>query len=494
MSLVEYAKRAAVRKVVYVVIGALLAALFALFGGDAKAQDYSNCNNTAVDSAACATGSEAASATKAVAAARLAGMGWSTGRVCPLIHVAASQGVPARYEAHLIDKAYPCSSVNYAQRTITREYYGARCPAGTTWNDALQKCQTQCDVGEWEDPNNPGSCLNPSVCYARNGTDLTAGLRTGPSTTWCEGGCKVQFTKGKSYGVGVDGKYMWTGEVSYPGSPCSGVTPVGGEPQPPAEGPEVEAPKKNPDECTPIEGQTACVKPDGNLCAKSTTGKEFCWSPHSTGEKTSANEIQTKTPTPGPDTLQLSNGDTANKTSTTTVETKTTGGQSSTTSVNNYTTTSGANAPKGKDGGASDSQPGEEEGEEDGSASGGESCDQPPVCTSKDPATCAIFRQQWLARCDAESRAKDLQSEAESAASEDDGSAILGQQTLFSDLFPNELNLDAGGLGFGRDCPTPPALGGIELDFSGVCMVLSALGLLFMAAGYVQALYIIAEN
>lgn len=50
------------------------------------------------------------------------------------------------------------------------------------------------------------------------------------------------------------------------------------------------------DDCTKQGNLTQCIKPDGRQCAKSSSGKEFCWSATEAGTKVSGNEGATKSP------------------------------------------------------------------------------------------------------------------------------------------------------------------------------------------------------
>ena len=52
----------------------------------------------------------------------------------------------------------------------------------------------------------------------------------------------------------------------------------------------------NEDQCVQDTTLTQCVKKDGSLCTKSSTGKQFCWSPGESGIKTSGNEAASNVP------------------------------------------------------------------------------------------------------------------------------------------------------------------------------------------------------
>lgn len=79
---------------------------------------------------------------------------------------------------------------------------------------------------------------------------------------------------------------------------------------------------------------------------------------------------------------------------------QTIGGRTSITTITNYRTESGANAGSENSGESSGGTSGNDgDGKDgDGSASGGESCDSPPVM-SGDPVNMMIARQAWETRC-----------------------------------------------------------------------------------------------
>lgn len=138
---------------------------------------------------------------------------------------------------------------------------------------------------------------------------------------------------------------------------------------------------------------TQCVQPDGKFCVTATSGKRICWNPGETGQKTTqagdlAGDRQVAPAVP----------------STTGIE----GGTSQTGQhgVNNVTynqdiktggTQSGPQQSNPGDGGADDTD-GDGKPEDKGSASGGGTCGAPPTC-SGDPINCAILQQQWQTRC-----------------------------------------------------------------------------------------------
>src|SRR5690606_14239988 len=79
-------------------------------------------------------------------------------------HYPASASVQVRYFNTT------CGS-GTAYVSVTRTYpRGWTCPSGSNWDEAKKECTTECPVGEWPDPLNPGQCLNDSKCRERNDT------------------------------------------------------------------------------------------------------------------------------------------------------------------------------------------------------------------------------------------------------------------------------------------------------------------------------------
>lgn len=165
------------------------------------------------------------------------------------------------------------------------------------------------------------------------------------------------------------------------------------------------------DSCIQHETLTQCVKPDGRTCAKSSSGKEFCWQPTEHGTKTSGNEAATKSPSTEsvniPPVAPPNGGDWKQQAqSTVTIN-------NNTSNVTNWQSSYG-NQGGGAAGGGADGQPnggngdgagdGDGDGDDHGTVSGGATCEQPLSCAGGDPVLCAIAQQQYLARCEASGR------------------------------------------------------------------------------------------
>lgn len=177
---------------------------------------------------------------------------------------------------------------------------------------------------------------------------------------------------------------------------------------------EVPSPIPGQDEsCIQHQTLTQCVKPDGRTCAKSSSGKEFCWQPTEHGTKTSGNEAATKSPSTEnvniPPVAPPNGGDWKQQAqSTVTIN-------NNTSNVTNWQSSYG-NQGGGAAGGGADGQSnggngdgtgdgdGDGDGDDHGTVSGGATCEQPLACAGGDPVLCAIAQQQYLARCEASGR------------------------------------------------------------------------------------------
>lgn len=176
------------------------------------------------------------------------------------------------------------------------------------------------------------------------------------------------------------------------------------------------------DECVQDGTLTQCVKANGDLCSQASNGKRFCWSPTESGVKTSGNEAASKVPAGEsaniPPVAPTNGGDWKQKSSTpvtqTVTDNSTTNVQNST--INHYESSYGKEGGGAKGGGAegekgggggSGSGDGDGDGDGHGEVSGGGSCEEPIACSGGDPVLCAIARQQYLARCEADARFKE---------------------------------------------------------------------------------------
>lgn len=237
--------------------------------------------------------------------------------------------------------------------------------------------------------------MDSQECLARN-SSIFQGNKLGPLTPSCLGGCEYALTGGS---VCVDREC--SGRYEYTGNGCNGK---------PDDGPPDDAEDKGPDQsCKPAgDGQTFCLKPNGDHCHSASAGRQICWQPGETGEKNDGNTRQKRnagdTPIP-PTNLQLPSGDSLTQNgspiTTTTTTNTTTNTTNITTTTTNYTTTNGTNANGGgstgsKQGENSDGSKGEGDGK--GTATGGTDCKTPPIVTG-DQVLGMVATQTWHARC-----------------------------------------------------------------------------------------------
>ncbi|PPT19898.1 coat protein [Xanthomonas arboricola] len=130
-------------------------------------------------------------------------------------------------------------------------------------------------------------------CSDRNANALAdAGLSYTEASS-CIGGCSVQGTR-FSQASGVVKVYgmkdrTYNGEVCVAAKPSNDIGEVSQEKE--------DATKPKPPECMALEkGQTACQKTNGDYCATASTGKTFCWTPGESGKKTDGPEAQVRSP------------------------------------------------------------------------------------------------------------------------------------------------------------------------------------------------------
>ena len=191
------------------------------------------------------------------------------------------------------------------------------------------------------------------------------------------------------------------GEMGFTGATCSTPNPT----------PKPDTTKDNKQQCTPSgTGDTFCVKSNGDHCYSASTGRMICWKPGETGTKTDGDVLQKRQPGPPPvtppppppgDSLKPDDASKNMSTSTTTNDNR-----NMSTTTNNFFTNSGADGGPVNQGEPADgSGSGEGEGDTPGTASGGEGCEAPPVCSGGDAVGCATLQQVWRTRC-AEGRNK----------------------------------------------------------------------------------------
>lgn len=236
-------------------------------------------------------------------------------------------------------------------------------------------------------------------CAARNdtlGESERVYMGTPPT---CVGGCQLSHGAVIEVTVGGGGGVIsTTSNTQYTGEACS-LLP--GQEEPPTPGPDT---PDTEEACKPLgDGQTACVKPNGNYCASASNGATFCWGPTETGEKVQTDKLQRRspgterpndqpsTPPPPPSTQWQPNSSHSSNSPT-----------HGSYTVTNYSTVGGDTGHNtGGDGDGDD-----DEGEP-GTVSGGGKCPHDggelPSCTGDISAVeCAQLVQTYLTRCAAE--------------------------------------------------------------------------------------------
>lgn len=311
----------------------------------------------------------------------------------------------------------------------------AQCPSGTTWNDTTKTCFSS------------AACLAKPV-FGDQGT-----LNLSVSDKRCSGGCQFAYVgqrqslttrTGQAISVGYGGSFKPNGQPCASGDPASGS----GDTSPPVQ------------QCVPAgSGQTYCVKSNGEHCATASTGRQICWRPGETGEKTDGDTLQVRNAgdSPAPPATQPPPGETLSAHGDPITADTSVSGVTITTTTQNYQTQNGTNAGgAGADQGENaDGTAGQSPGGQGDSGSGegdGLNCDG----------------------CD-----------------NDDGSASHSGDSIWGADDTQSFEADEAGLGFGSTCPAPPTVLGHELDFSAFCTVMGYIGLLVLAAAHMHALYII---
>ncbi|QIK81673.1 hypothetical protein G7069_08745 [Lysobacter sp. HDW10] len=461
--LAREAGRAAVRKIVYLVI-AVLIGVVSTWWNTASAQTAFDANAcTSVESGCSDVQAKnycVAAAAKEQQMAAQNGIGFNPNSSCQKVNTDTTHP----------ERGYYSYGPNHQFSFVRNQWYFGK----------LDQCN-----GMPPDPFRPGQCMTPEKCSKRNSDPNDPGYVGDPgkrqkvktSTTDCVGSCEMGFSggseKGKTRLWSPNGLYndvtTFSGSWEYTGNVC-GVAPSA-----PTETPEKQ--KEKPKEvCRQLGNQTACMMPDGRVCPSGHEGRELCWTPGETGQKTDGSILQTKKPgtTEGAPTIALPNGDTASKQGSVSVEHSSTVNNTTTisnTTITTYITNSGADAGTKNEG-----KPTEEngQGEDDskdkdkGEASGGGNCKVAPSC-SGDSIQCAQVQQAWLARCSADTNdngqpdwteVEDMNKDASNVFNDSQGNGKFWADGTGSG--PNDgSQLDQGGfVGGSGSCPALSAMGG----------------------------------
>ncbi|WP_342315399.1 hypothetical protein [Lysobacter sp. FW306-1B-D06B] len=253
-------------------------------------------------------------------------------------------------------------------------FNGDICPAGETWNADTQTCF------------NSQRCLDKSA--------LGNGLISGTATSACIDGCAFAAPDGGTT-LSFNGSNFVTMSKGWQptGAACAAGTPT-----PNTEDPQV---------CKDLgNGQTACVKQDGQECYKGPIGDpmQFCWKPGEVGDKNDGKNRQKRNAgeTPIAPNLSLPSGDNLQQKGPPIVTQVTNNNTTTTTTTTNFQTQHGTDANGGgkpSNDGEPDDGSGEGEGDgEEGTATGGGDCKSPPIVTG-DQILGMVANQAWQTRC-----------------------------------------------------------------------------------------------
>ncbi|MDG2524217.1 A coat protein [Stenotrophomonas sp. HITSZ_GD] len=372
----RYFVRAMVRRIAYGAAALLIATLLHLCTAS-EARAAVDCFNTSVLNSGCGDQGEATSAVVAVAAR------WVANKTAaePPPYTQYKYCAPFDSGVQMISVFIPQSST---------------CPTTQSAVNAITNKAIRSYSGK---------------CADRNSARLADAALNYSAPATCISGCKVQgtaFTKS----VGSVMQYGMK-DRSYTGETCSPQVIDANAPitQEKSDDARVDATTPKSPECTALgNGQTGCVKPNGDYCATASTGKTFCWTPGETGKKTDGTDAQVKSP----------KGDPVTPPSTTITDqewqrkeghqvAECTGSACTTSNVTNYTSvpsgtaknSSGDNNADGSgnttgNGKADDGKKGDDDSKDSASDSG--NCDAPPVCVG-DTLKCLQLKFTWKIQC-----------------------------------------------------------------------------------------------
>lgn len=367
MKIADYAKRVAIRRVVYIVIAAIIA-VATQFIGQAKAQTPTDPTCHSLTSGTYCTKAQAQQHCDTVDR-----NAWSAN-----MNLSRCVDMPRIVER----PSDPEGSISCQRRSSEGSTNWSTCMTG---GHNYYKAPT-CAAPEVYDPTT-GAC--GTNCAAKPPLQNVLATRTSTSGAACIQGCF--YAPGASSAGGLfQFNLQARSGLQFVHEAATTWNPTGASCAQPDENKPYDPSK---DTCVQQGTLTQCVKPDGKFCVTATTGRRICWAPGETGQKTTqdgslAGDRQKAPAAP----------------SVTGIE----GGESNTGqhAVNNTTynqdiktggTQSGSGQSNTGDGGADDTD-GDGKNEDQGSASGGGTCGAPPTC-SGDPINCAILQQQWQTRC-----------------------------------------------------------------------------------------------
>lgn len=490
-----FVARAAVRRVVYIVVGLIIAAAMswvspahaALCGYPSKNEAYTQAGGAITY----ATQSEAAAACKAAPAFHTT----PSGGVIRVMRFQACELAPpttggfiARYanSGERIDSNGGCQPMPNSGSTtdsINGWRFTSGCPANAPWDPVTATCKP------------------PKNCAARPNY---GGAMVSGASEFCHDGCA--YTNAAEVSVCL-------GEGSAMVCPGASWKPTGAEC---SSGPAPLPYDTNRDTCERKPGAThfQCVKPSGETCVTSAKGNRFCWRPGESGDRMTADGSEGATKGPGTQQQAPPPSMTDPQPQGTSTTTTTTNNSST---VNATTVFAGSGNTGGQSNvgpGGRDTGTGQGEGEGDGEGngvSGGGSCAAPPTNCVGDAHTCKLIEQAWLQRCEGQGEADGIANAAgQFNGSINDGDEGPGQGDIDSllqgDPFEGLKTVEDGGVlvdrldssGFlsGGSCPSLESVnvGGITvpLTLGPLCELLSYMSYLVLALAYYLAFKIVA--
>jgi len=197
-----------------------------------------------------------------------------------------------------------------------------------------------------------GQCSSRNTSY-NGGVQDFKHIHNGTPQT-CIAGCEIAHTGTVTIKSALGSTLSTTASSSYTGLACAAPLP-----SPSKQYTTAPTPTDDKEICTPLsDGQTSCLKADGQHCATSSKGNQYCWTPTETGEKVSADQTEVQrrnTGTKGSTTPLITAppvGQTYSENNSHTVVTNTAY------TVTNYSTTNNYNTGNATDGSTSGSSSG----------------------------------------------------------------------------------------------------------------------------------------
>lgn len=279
-----------------------------------------------------------------------------------------------------------------------------------------------------------------------------------------------------------------------------------------------------PEICKPVNsaGSQHCMNQNGEQCITFKNGDKHCWTSEFAGLEILKNGEQWVNKKAGDAQIEPPNN-AKNPTTDAVIKTEksdgtistigwgSTGGLKDGAGSGNGNTGGGGNSEGGGSGNGNGNGNGDGDGNGDGtSAGGGSNCGDPPTC-SGDAATCAVYRQVWLQRCDGHGELDgnaggdfDLPGDIDAALNDEGDDSwrsgeddTLEHKEISGDALLSKL--DSSGFLGGGTCPPPVniSIGGkasMTFSFTSICEMLASASYLVMMLAYYLAIRIITKT